>query len=126
MQSRPRLVLSDAHPSATGYNVPLGEEEVQRIVSLRVDEDKSVHEISSITGRSVATIMRYLSRNGISSRTVRKKTPPLDREQYMSVRMARENGIISMEIAKQMPDTTLEEINSAYGSSTYEYYVEHR
>ena len=76
-----KLVLSDALPNARGYKTPLTEDEVENIVSLKRDEGLSVSEISERTGRSVATILRYLSRNGISFRTPRIKTAPLSHKQ---------------------------------------------
>lgn len=117
------VVLSDAKP--TGYNDPLTEDEVETIVSLKRDEGLSVQEIAEQTGRSVPTINRYLSRNGISNRTPRVKTPPLTQKQWHSIRVAKEHDMLSADIAVLMA-ADLGEVNRAYGSPTYEYYINHR
>lgn len=117
------VVISDAKP--TGYNDPLTEEEVENIISLKRDELLSVSEISEETGKSISTIRRYLSRNGISDRTRKIKTPPLSEEQFKTVRSFKKRGTVSSDAAKRM-EVSLAEVNLAYGAPTYDYYVNHR
>ena len=119
------LVLSDVLPKASGYNTPLAEDEVETIISLKRDEELPVSEIAERTGRSVATILRYLSRNGISFRTPRIKTPPLNHKQYYDIRTSRDHGMKSPEVAALMQQP-LAEVNRAYGAPSYEYYIDHR
>ena len=117
------IVISDAVPN--GYKNPLTEDEVETIVSLKRDEGMTVEEIVARTGRSRPTVLRYLSRNGISFRTPRSKTPPLNRKQFTYVRQSKEYGMMSPEVAALM-QVPLVEVNKIYGSPEYEYYVDHR
>jgi len=119
------LVLSDAVPNTSGYNAPLTEDEVETIVSLKRDEGLSVEEIAEQTGKSRSTILRYLSRNGISFRTPRIKTAPLTVAQYETVRVSRDHGMKSPEVAALIRQS-LAEVNRAYGAPSYDYYINHR
>jgi|CXWL01.1.fsa_nt_gi DNA invertase Pin-like site-specific DNA recombinase len=118
-----KLVLSDAKP--TGYNNPLTEDEVETIVSLKRDEGLPVDEIAERVGRSRATILRYLSRNGISFRTPRIKTPPFAQIQYEQVKIIKESGKTSAEVSA-VTGFSLAEVNRAYGAPAYDYYINHR
>lgn len=109
----------------SNYNAPLTEEEVETIVSLKRDEGLSVQEIAEQTGRSIPTINRYLSRNGISNRTRKIKTPPLEQRQWQSIRVAKEHDMLSADVAALM-GADLGEVNRAYGAPTYDYYINHR
>ena len=120
-----KMVLSDAVPNASGYNAPLTEDEVETIISLKRDEGLSVDEIAERVGRSRPTILRYLSRNGITHRTQRAKTPPLDLKKYRSIHVAKEHEMLSEDIA-EMTGIPLAEVNRAYGAPTYDYYINHR
>ena len=120
-----RLVLSDAVPNASGYNAPLTEDEVETIVSLKRDEGLSVAEISERTGRSDATIKRYLSRNGITSRSQRAKTPPLAKTQFLLIHSIKDLGDSSAEVSIKT-GLKLGEVNNVYGAPTYDYYINHR
>lgn len=119
------LVLSDAVPNASGYNAPLTEDEVETIVSLKRDEGLSVQEISEQTGKSTSTIKRYLSRNGITHRTQRTKTPPFTKEQFLLIHGIKDLGDSSAEVSIKT-GLKLDEVNRVYAAPSYDYYINHR
>ena len=118
-----KMVLSDAVP--TGYNDPLTEDEVETIVSLKRDEGLNSDEIAERTGRSRATVVRYLSRNGLSSRSPRTKTPQLTNTQFALIHAMKDEGQLSADVSERT-GISLAELNRAYAAPTYDYYINHR
>ena len=118
-----KLVLSDVQPS--GYNDPLTEDEVETIISLKQDEHLSVPEIAERMGRSDVTVRRYLTKNGIGSRSVCSKKPPMTPQQFKRARVLRARGLMSPEVSKAV-GAPLEEVNKAWGAPSYDFYCYHR
>lgn len=118
-----KLVLSDA--PQTGYNASLTEDEVETIVSLKKDEGLNSDEIAERVGRSRATVVRYLSRNGLSSRSPRSKKLQLTDTQFALIHAMKDEGQLSSDVSERTR-IPLDELNRAYGAPSYDYYINHR
>lgn len=101
------------------------EDDIEEICSLRRDEKMTIPEISERTGRAEITIKRYLFKNGLSMREPRRKTEPFSVVQYQQVKLIQMSGKTSAEVAAQT-GLQLAEVNGAYGTGNYQYYLDHR
>ena len=119
------MTLSDAKSDGLVYNEPLSPEEVEDIIRMKQDEDMSLGEIVIATGKSRSTIVRYLTKNGVSFRVPRLKTKPLDEGQWKDIQKQKLRGVISTIVAESM-GVNLRDINLAYAAPTYAYYIDHR
>lgn len=118
-----------AKPRATSgpdYNKPLDEETVNEILRLKTEENMRPTDIARETGASISSVLRTLSRNGISHRVKPKKDrDPLTLQQYIDVQTSRSHGMTSSEVGRLM-SVDLEEVNAAWSTREYSYYLEHR
>lgn len=117
--------LKDAPLPPPTKGVALSDEEIDTIVSLRVNEQMTVDEIAEHVERSTATVRRYLMEAGISLRERRIKGPPVTNKQWYDIRTSRDHGMTSLQIAPLMKLALLE-INIVFGSSNYEHYLRQR
>ena len=106
------------------WGIPVTEEDIETMCDLRRD-GMTVDDISEYTGRAAITIKRYLLKNGLSIREPRRKTKPLTALQYEQVKLIQLSGKTSAEVAAET-GLHLAEVNGAYGSPRYQYYMEHR
>lgn len=105
---------------------PLSPSEVDDIIRMKVDDEMSPPQIAAKMGRSVPTVLRYLSKNGISHKVRRlRTTEPLTRSQWSDVQTSKKHGMTSGDIAAAM-EQPLGEVNIAYVYTTYDHYVENR
>lgn len=118
-----------AEPRATSgpeYNKPLDEEVVREIIRLKTEDEMRPTDIARETGISISSVLRTLSRNGISHRMkVKRAGPPLSRQQYFDVQISREHGMNSGDVARLM-GVDLGEVNAAWSTREYDRYLERR
>lgn len=106
-----------------GY--PIEKEEIDEIVSMRTKDHMSVNEIAESTGKSTATVKRYLTLAGVSTRARTPKGPPLSHRQFAMLIYCRRQGMLSPDVAFFI-GATLAEANRAYASGTYSVYIQRR
>lgn len=93
---------------------------------MKEEENMRPQAIAIETGLSISTVLRTLSRNGISHRVKRKNDrTPLTRSQYNDVRTSKEHGMTSGGTAEIMR-VDLAEVNAAWAVTSFERYLEER
>ena len=119
---------SETRGPGSAYNRALEDETVREILRLKIEENLLPKEIAEITGVSSASVIRYLSKNGVPLRPIVKKAePPMSRTMFEKVKQSKtwEMGGNTYEIAQKL-GTSLGEVNAAWVASSYDYYLRHR
>lgn len=113
--------------SGPEYNKAIDEDTVREIIRMKVDENMPVRTIAETIGIAHATVLRYLSKNGISHRTIVKRTTPaITEDQYWTVRVHRMKAELNSFQVAELVKIPLEEVNAVWSSASYDYYLRHR
>ncbi len=101
------------------------------IVRMYVDEEMALSAISSSSGINVSRLSQVLRTANVEMRhrgskeKPRRKSQPLNREQYDSVKTSKEHGLGSQQVAEYM-GVALEEVNAAWGVVDFDGYLRFR